>query len=58
MFVTTSLREKGRLGPGCLAHLYSCDGEAYMTVVNGKILYKDGEYFTIDTEKLKYEIGE
>ncbi len=38
--------------------LYSCDGEAYMTVVNGKILYKDGEYFTIDTEKLKYEIGE
>ena len=38
--------------------LYSCDGEAYMTVVNGKILYKNGEYFTIDTEKLKYEIGE
>jgi len=37
--------------------LYSCDGEAYMTVVGGKLLYKNGEYFTIDKEKLIYEIG-
>ena len=38
--------------------LYSCDGEAYMTAVNGKVLYKNGEYFTIDKEKLIYEIGD
>ena len=38
--------------------LYSCDGEAYMTLVNGRILYKNGEYYTIDIEKLIYEIGE
>ncbi len=37
--------------------LYSCDGDAYMTFVNGKLLYKDGEYYTIDIEKLIYEIG-
>ena len=29
--------------------------DVLMTMVDGKILYKDGEYKTIDIEKLKFE---
>ena len=28
-----------------------------MTMVDGKILYKDGEFTTLDIEKIKYEVG-
>ncbi|MDD4125636.1 MAG: amidohydrolase family protein, partial [Eubacteriales bacterium] len=37
--------------------VYACDGEAYMTMCGGEILYKNGEYYTIDKENLVYEIG-
>ena len=36
--------------------LYSAKGaDVRMTVVDGRILYRDGEYTTIDIEKLKFE---
>lgn len=36
--------------------IYSASGnDVYLTMVNGKVLYQNGEYFTIDTEKLKFE---
>jgi len=35
---------------------YSADSsDVRMTMVDGRILYKNGEYTTIDIEKLKYE---
>ena len=38
--------------------VYSAQGsDVYLTMVNGKILYKDGEYLTADFEKIKYEAG-
>ncbi len=46
--------QKARDGVDTL--VYACDGEAYMTLCGGKILYKNGEYYTIDKEKLVYEI--
>ncbi len=33
--------------------VYSHDGIAYLTMCGGKVLYKNGEYFTIDIEKVK-----
>ncbi len=33
----------------------SCGGEICMTMVDGKVLYKDGEFTTIDIEKVKFE---
>lgn len=33
--------------------LYSLDGEAYLTMCNGRILYENGAYTTIDLEKVK-----
>jgi len=36
--------------------IYSAQGsDVYLTMVNGKILYKNGEYKTADFEKVKYE---
>lgn len=37
--------------------VYSCEkSDVVMTVVDGNVLYKDGEYTTIDIEKVKYEV--
>ena len=33
----------------------ACDADIAMTVADGKILYKDGEYTTIDIEKTIFE---
>lgn len=33
--------------------LYSSDGLAAMTMINGRIVYENGNYFTIDIEKIK-----
>jgi 5-methylthioadenosine/S-adenosylhomocysteine deaminase len=39
----------------CDAFLYSANSSnVVMTMVDGKILYENGEYTTIDIEKLKY----
>lgn len=38
--------------------VYSSSGrDVRMTMVDGKILYKDGEFTTLDIEKIKYEVG-
>jgi 5-methylthioadenosine/S-adenosylhomocysteine deaminase len=40
----------------CDAFLYSANSSnVVMTMVDGKILYENGEYKTIDIEKLKYQ---
>ncbi|MBE6031640.1 MAG: amidohydrolase [Clostridiales bacterium] len=37
--------------------VYSASGsDVVMTMADGKVLYKDGEYLTIDIEKVKYEV--
>lgn len=37
--------------------VYSASGsDVEMTVCNGKVLYKNGEYYTIDIEKVKFEV--
>jgi 5-methylthioadenosine/S-adenosylhomocysteine deaminase len=54
--INTVNTKKARDGVDTL--IYACDGEAYMTLCNGKVLYKNGEYYTIDIEKLSFEIGE
>ncbi len=41
----------------CAAAVYAAKGEnVVLTMVRGEILYKDGEYTTIDIEKLKYDM--
>ena len=36
--------------------IYSAQGsDVCLTMVDGKVLYRDGEYTTIDIEKVKYE---
>ena len=36
--------------------LYSaCNADVRMTIVDGRVLYRNGEYSTIDIEKLKYK---
>lgn len=37
--------------------VYSADGsDIEMTICDGKLLYKNGEYYTIDLEKVEYEV--
>lgn len=37
--------------------VYAASGEdVLMTVADGKVLYRDGEYTTLDIEKIKYEV--
>ncbi|NLN54758.1 MAG: amidohydrolase family protein [Clostridiales bacterium] len=52
--INTVNTKKARDGVDTL--IYACDGEAYMTLCNGEVLYKNGEYYTIDIEKLEFEI--
>lgn len=33
----------------------ACDGDIVLTMADGKVLYKDGEYTTIDIEKTIFE---
>ncbi len=43
----------------CSSLVYSARGsDVCLTMVNGKILYKDGNYLTIDIEKLLHEVNE
>ena len=36
--------------------VYSASGgDVILTMVDGKVLYKDGQYLTIDLEKAKFE---
>ena len=37
--------------------VYSMQGsDVMMTVVDGKVLYKNGEFMTIDVEKAQYDV--
>ena len=37
--------------------VYAANGsDVALTMVDGKVLYRDGEYTTLDIEKLKYEV--
>ena len=39
--------------------VYAASGnDVRLTMVDGKILYKDDEYYTLDIEKIKFEVEE